>query len=266
MCSSISTMFVHMMVELAVLMPRTGLTKELSVASFSAVRARVSFCRSMAAVEGVGAGAVFPVGASVSAHGGSVAAELLVDVSEGLVKAGVLHVRIGVDAVPAVRECCLLREQIGVLDLGAEDDGGAGAVVGMLDTSAERAAACPRAAGRRAEGRRGSASACSGASTRGEPSCRQGLPRRGRLFVEVALKKNRSAVVVAAGGEIVDAGGGEDGGVGPGVGGNVGDVGVVEGRAVFACEVGAGIEGADQRLRRGQAGEQVGVLGGMKSC
>src|ERR1019366_6855080 len=67
---------------------------------------------------------------------------------------------------------------------------------------------------------------------------------------------------VAGGGEVRDSGGGQDRRIRPGVRRHVGDVGVVERRAVGATEIGAGIERSDERLRGWESREQVAGLRG----
>ncbi len=83
-------------------------------------------------ISGVGSNPIFPIRTAIPADRWDRVAELLGDILERGVKAGVLQMRIRVDAVPLLCELRLPGEKIGVLHLRAKDDRGISAIGGLL--------------------------------------------------------------------------------------------------------------------------------------
>ena len=208
----------------------------------------------------VGGDAILPIRAAVSADGGNVIAKLLRDVLERLVKSRVLNVRIGVDVIPLLRQCGLLREQVCIFHLRAEENGGVGVIAGVLiHLQEQRQRVVPGGEKRRQAEHKLHLHVVARIPEEHFLAIRP-LPPEWRIFIQMALQQHRRTIVIAAGKQFVNPCRGEDRSVRPAERRNVGDVGVIEGRVVLAAEIGACVERADQSFRGGKAGEQVGIL------
>src|SRR5215472_4213137 len=76
----------------------------------------------------------------------------------------------------------------------------------------------------------------------------------------MSFEQDRSAIVVAGSQEIGNAGRSEDRGIRPGVGRNVGDVGVIEWSLVHSTKIGARIKRSNQGLCGWKSGEYIARL------